>query len=566
MKYRRFSLLLIACLSIGMLTCILLLLSGLNLPGTASAASQPLQGEAVLVLTKTAALDSGDCGVSDSIEIPAGWTVTYCYDITNKGDITLTQHSLVDSNLGLLFDGDLALIPGGTQRISVTAAISSTIVNTATWTAESIEPAAVITAVDVASVAVVPAALIDVSPQSLNTILGPDQTASLSLTIENQGDDLLQWLLFSETGFGSRPSPESQFDEQQTPESKSRQVVASPAECQKYKNYTGPEPEGYAEHCLDQSEIGQRKSVSNLRGPTDIAYAQDVGFISDRVFWHYLNDFPGQVTIGTQPDFIFGYDFDVTGRILYGLNYSTSQLGVLDLDSGAFAPIGYSIPLSNSEDLTGLTIHPVTGKAYVCTSDGAMGRLYSVDLNTGALTFIGGDSEIPFLIDISINPDGVMYGHDIQSDSIYTIDVDTGEATLVGETGVDANFAQGMDFDNYDGTLYAWIYEGGGLNQYGTIDLETGWFTMLAIDDPTGEFVGATQTPLFDSCRRGESVPWITSSNVGGAVDPSSSQVISITIDSTNLSAGSYESVVCIESNDFFNRVIRVPVSLEIES
>jgi hypothetical protein len=66
--------------------------------------------------------------------------------------------------------------------------------------------------------------------------------------------------------------------------------------------------------------------------------------------------------------------------------------------------------------------------------------------------------------------------------------------TLVGTTGVAANFAQGMDFDNRTGRLYLYAYLGGGANRYGTVDLKTGAFTPLASNDPQGEFEGATQT------------------------------------------------------------------------
>jgi hypothetical protein len=56
-----------------------------------------------------------------------------------------------------------------------------------------------------------------------------------------------------------------------------------------------------------------------------------------------------------------------------------------------------------------------------------------------------------------------------------------------------------MDFDNSDGRLYAWIYQGSGANQYGTIDPATGAFTPQSMDDPFGEFEGATQTLCFEN-------------------------------------------------------------------
>jgi len=157
--------------------------------------------------------------------------------------------------------------------------------------------------------------------------------------------------------------------------------------------------------------------------------------------------------------------------------------------------------IPTADNISGLTIDPADGTAYV-SGLGAGMTLYTMDLGTGVATAIGTDPLRGLMIDIAIGPQGVMYGHDISDDSIYTVDTATGLATLVGPTGVNSNFAQGMDFDNADGTLYAYTYQGGGANQYGTIDLATGALTPLAMDNPQGEFEGTTQTspPLPAQC------------------------------------------------------------------
>jgi len=473
----------------------------------------------------------------------------------------------VDSELGLLFNENYQLAPGGSMFVSTTVGISVTTVNSATWTAYNPGPSDTVTAADTVTVTVVPAALIVVDPLNLYSLQGPDEKVSMPLDIANNGDSPLQWLLYEEESLAAdRPSSSSRKPEFGSPSYREQVVIRSDEECPKYENYAGAEPEGFVEFCMDQVPVRNSTGAGFASGPTDIAYAHDIRINHGNFVWHHLNNFPGQVVVGVQPASIFGYDFDVTGRILYGLNDDTFQLGIVDTNNGAFSSIGSSIPISTSEFLIGLTIHPVTGEAYAATTDGIKGRIYDIDLTTGAMSFIGGDESIPFLIDIAMNPEGVMYGHDISSDSIYTIDVSTGLATLIGPTGIDANFSQGMDFDNYDGTLYAWIYEGGGLNQYGIIDLDTGALTTLAIDDPLGEFEGATQTPLFDSCDLEDDVPWLSASPTSGTVNPGTSQTISITVDSTNLAAGMHHGLACIESNDFFGTIIRIPVTLEVES
>ena len=146
------------------------------------------------------------------------------------------------------------------------------------------------------------------------------------------------------------------------------------------------------------------------------------------------------------------------------------------------------------DNISSLTINGTTGEAYV-TGLGAAGMtLYSFDLGTGVATPIGSDPAVGLMIDTAINCEGVMYGHDIGTDMIYEIDTSNGSATPIGPTGVNSNFAQGMDFDNDTGELYAYTYQGGGTNQYGTIDLNTGALTPLNIDNPLGEFEGFSLT------------------------------------------------------------------------
>ncbi|MCA9990162.1 MAG: hypothetical protein KDE29_04075, partial [Anaerolineales bacterium] len=95
-------------------------------------------------LAKTVGLDAGVCATTDTVVIPAGYggtVVYYCYEVTNTGGYTLPLHDLVDSELGSIFTGfayDLA--PGESVNtvaagLEISALITQTTVNTATWTA-----------------------------------------------------------------------------------------------------------------------------------------------------------------------------------------------------------------------------------------------------------------------------------------------------------------------------------------------------------------------------------------------------------------------------------------------
>jgi len=105
---------------------------------------------------KTVGTDANICAATDSIAVPAGTDVTYCYEVTNTGTVTLTRHTLLDSELGtLLNDFSYSLAPGASAFLTNTVNITQTTVNTATWTAFNPGPTDVVTATDSATVNVV---------------------------------------------------------------------------------------------------------------------------------------------------------------------------------------------------------------------------------------------------------------------------------------------------------------------------------------------------------------------------------------------------------------------------
>src|SRR5207247_2187657 len=111
---------------------------------------------------------------------------------------------------------------------------------------------------------------------------------------------------------------------------------------------------------------------------------------------------------------------------------------------------------------------------------------FTMSLATGVATPLP-NSFTPFVlvIDIAISNAGQMYGQDIGVDQLLSIDKLTGAAVAIGPTGQNTNFAQGMDFDHSDNTLYAWMYLGGGVNNLSTFNLATGAATVV-VNGPAG--------------------------------------------------------------------------------
>ncbi len=79
----------------------------------------------------------------------------------------------------------------------------------------------------------------------------------------------------------------------------------------------------------------------------------------------------------------------------------------------------------------------------------------------------------------------------ITDDALYLIDRFTAATSRIGSHGLDANFAQGLDFDNRDGQIHAFMMLSSGENRFGRLDASTGAFTTLANSDPPGEYEGA---------------------------------------------------------------------------
>lgn len=133
--------------------------------------------------------------------------------------------------------------------------------------------------------------------------------------------------------------------------------------------------------------------------------------------------------------YTFTHAFDKTGE---------SQLAKLDLSTGEAKPYGEK----NSLQFMGLTFAP-DGKLYgAAYTDGF---LYSINLQTGVPTKIGDLCRGFTVMDLAIHPNGNMYGIDPLG-GIFQIDPTTANAILVVRIR-NLTFPMGLGFDA-DGTGY----------------------------------------------------------------------------------------------------------------
>jgi hypothetical protein len=105
--------------------------------------------------------------------------------------------------------------------------------------------------------------------------------------------------------------------------------------------------------------------------------------------------------------------------------------------------------------------------------------LYTVDVNTGAVTRVGPTSAPAFFHDFALDRNGTMYGS--SGDALYTIDLKTGTASKVANF-VGGGMVMGLAFNADQSRLYATDFKQPSSDVY-LVDLRSGFLTPLG---PTG--------------------------------------------------------------------------------
>ncbi|MBN2054060.1 hypothetical protein JW905_04020, partial [bacterium] len=178
-------------------------------------------------------------------------------------------------------------------------------------------------------------------------------------------------------------------------------------------------------------------------------------------------------------DFV-GNDFTT----LYVIDYGTNMLSSIDTATGAVTAVGSCTP-SGGQIWTGASGAP-DGTLYAVSVSSSLtdANLYTVDVGTGTATLLGAVTGQVGLIDIAYDvASGLFYAVDIVDDVLAVIDPGTLVSTSVGSLGISANYAQGMDFDDSTGVLYLASYSSTG--QMRTANLSTGMTTLVG-DFPSG--------------------------------------------------------------------------------
>ncbi|MCA0387812.1 MAG: T9SS type A sorting domain-containing protein [Bacteroidetes bacterium] len=188
---------------------------------------------------------------------------------------------------------------------------------------------------------------------------------------------------------------------------------------------------------------------------TTIAYGSDgIGNL-----WFSAAIPAGTLTqIGPNGGFLhMGGDFDGQG-VFYAINGNLNSLITVNYLTGAETVVGVITGVTAGLTVTSISWNPADSKMYLSASNLTTSFLYTINLTTAAATLVGEITNAPCIIAIGINCTGEIYGVDIVTDSLVSINPGTGAGTVLGALNFDANYAQDVDFDFATNTLYLAAY------------------------------------------------------------------------------------------------------------
>ncbi|NLF40262.1 hypothetical protein GX586_12510, partial [bacterium] len=275
----------------------------------------------------------------------------------------------------------------------------------------------------------------------------------------------------------------------------------------------------------------------------------------------FMTDTPGTLitnlpAAGASGNFVTGADFmgSDLGK-LYCITYNSSLFFSIDVANAATTMIAVVPPVGAGQMWTGMAASP-DGKLYVCSTDISTSKLYSIDPASGALAFIGVISNAPAIIDIAVSPLGEMYGVDLVGNNLVKINTATGEGTIIGSIGFDANYAQGMDFDHANNILYLAAYNNSvGQRQLRAADVMTGNTTNLgALAASIDGFAVATpMSPL-----------WVSISTNAGTLAAGAASSFDVVFDSGVVSNGGVYTADLTFHGNFVNAPPALPLAMII--
>ena len=199
-----------------------------------------------------------------------------------------------------------------------------------------------------------------------------------------------------------------------------------------------------------------------------------------------------------------GADIDETTGMYYGCSYigSLGQSNLVTVDLTTGVPTTVAAITGISQYPVALAYNVVTDTWYYGETDGTTSQLYTLDISTGVATLVGTIFSGQ-LIAIAIDCEGNAYGEEMNTDQLYSIDLSTGVGTAIGYMGFNCTYAQDADFDASTGILYLASYDSNtGTAALRTCDTNTG-ATTVVVSWPGTELTGFAIDNTCEVCPVG---------------------------------------------------------------
>jgi hypothetical protein len=165
---------------------------------------------------------------------------------------------------------------------------------------------------------------------------------------------------------------------------------------------------------------------------------------------------------------------DIANGVWYTVSYSAannSGFYSVDQTTGVHTLIG-----STGYGMTGLAFDVTTQTMYASGYTGSVSNLYTINIATGAATLVG-QINAGIVIGIASDAIGNIFGVDLVSDALISINKTTGAQTVIGPLGVNINYAQDIGFDRDNNILYGALYTTSG--GFYTINTATGQASFI---------------------------------------------------------------------------------------
>jgi hypothetical protein len=166
---------------------------------------------------------------------------------------------------------------------------------------------------------------------------------------------------------------------------------------------------------------------------------------------------------------------------------NTNRVYVRGIEDNNFVDNGIISNVPPGESITGVeTVVGRTDQVFGVSTNGVdSSHLLRINTNNFEAEVIGGNNGL--IVPIALASDGgsMLITIDIDDDIVYSLDIETGMANVIGPLGYNANFGQGMAFDPFSGQILNAAYNGSlGDSELRVIDPITGMSTSLGTIKP----------------------------------------------------------------------------------